>query len=46
MQSSVDYQVAEIQALQHRGQDSCGIANENLTINYSGLVKNSFNAAS
>lgn len=34
-----------LQALQHRGQDSCGIANENLTINYSGLVKNSFNAA-
>ena len=33
-----------LQALQHRGQDSCGIASENLTINYSGLVKNSFNA--
>ena len=31
-----------LQSLQHRGQDSVGIANENIIIKYSGLVKDNF----
>ena len=31
-----------LQALQHRGQDSVGIANENIIIKYQGLVKDNF----